>query len=122
MRRAYVDSQVAHKYRSTAVHDHFRNGDQAARVALDAAGVTAQTWTLILVGTSCPRRTVPIHCCRVQNELNAPQSRRGGVGHARRLARASFTRFRSADHYIATERADTVLVISGAEVLSRMLN
>jgi 3-oxoacyl-[acyl-carrier-protein] synthase-3 len=56
--------------------------------------------------------------CRVQNELGAP----GAVAWDTLAACTSFVYGLSiADAYIATERADNVLVI-GAEVLSRMLN
>jgi 3-oxoacyl-[acyl-carrier-protein] synthase-3 len=73
---------------------------------------------MILVGTSSPDGPFPSVACRVQNELNAP----GAVAWDTLAACTSFVYALSiADSYIATERADTVLVI-GAEVLSRMLN
>ena len=73
---------------------------------------------MILVGTSSPDGPFPSVACRVQNELNAP----GSVAWDTLAACSSFVYALSiADSYIATERADNVLVI-GAEVLSRMLN
>src|SRR5437899_11478957 len=96
----------------------FEMATRAARGALDAAGIKAQDLDMILVGTSSPDGPFPSVACRVQNELNAP----GAVAWDTLAACSSFVYALSiADSYIATERADTVLVI-GAEVLSRMLN
>src|SRR6201982_4236192 len=73
---------------------------------------------MILVGTSSPDGPFPSAPCRVQNELDAP----GSVAWDTLAACSSFVYALSiADSFIATERADTVLVI-GAEVLSRMLD
>ena len=91
---------------------------KAARSALDAAGITAADLDMILVGTSSPDGPFPSIACRIQDELNAP----GAVAWDTLAACTSFIYALSiADSYIATERADNVLVI-GAEVLSRMLD
>ena len=91
---------------------------KAARKALDAAGITAEDLDMILVGTSSPDGPFPSVACRVQDELGAP----GAVAWDTLSACTSFVYGLSiADSFIATERADTVLVV-GAEVLSRMLN
>jgi 3-oxoacyl-[acyl-carrier-protein] synthase-3 len=91
---------------------------RAARAALKAAKVEAKDLDMILVGTSSPDGPFPSVACRVQNELDAP----GAVAWDTLAACTSFMYGLSiADSFIATERADTVLVI-GAEVLSRMLN
>src|ERR1700726_4478175 len=96
----------------------FDMATRAARAALDAAGITAEDLDMILVGTSSPDGPFPSVACRVQNELGAP----GAVAWDTLVACTSFFYGLSiADSYIASERADTVLVI-GAEVLSRMLN
>ena len=96
----------------------FQLATKAARSALDAAGVAAKDLDMILVGTSSPDGPFPSVACRVQNELDAP----GSVAWDTLAACTSFVYALSiADSFIATERADTVLVI-GAEVLSRMLN
>jgi 3-oxoacyl-[acyl-carrier-protein] synthase-3 len=96
----------------------FELATRAARSALDAAGITAKDLDMILVGTSSPDGPFPSVACRVQNELDAP----GAVSWDTLAACTSFVYGLSiADSFIATERADTVLVI-GAEVLSRMLN
>jgi 3-oxoacyl-[acyl-carrier-protein] synthase-3 len=96
----------------------FEVATRAARGALKAAGIEAKDLDMILVGTSSPDGPFPSVACRVQNELEAP----GAVAWDTLAACTSFMYGLSiADSFIATERADTVLVI-GAEVLSRMLN
>ena len=96
----------------------FEVATKAARAALDSAGITAQDLDMILVGTSSPDGPFPSVACRVQNELDAP----GAVAWDTLAACTSFVYALSiADSFIATERADTVLVI-GAEVLSRMID
>jgi len=96
----------------------FSLGTQAARAALDAAGITAQDLDMILVGTSSPDGPFPSVACRIQNELDAP----GSVAWDTLAACTSFVYALSiADSFIATERADNILVI-GAEVLSRLID
>ena len=96
----------------------FELATRAARAALDAAGVSAKDLDMILVGTSSPDGPFPSVACRIQNELDAP----GAVAWDTLAACTSFVYALSiADSFIATERAETVLVV-GAEVLSRMLN
>ena len=96
----------------------FELATKAARAALDAAGITARDLDMILVGTSSPDGPFPSVACRVQNELDAP----GSVAWDTLAACSSFVYALSiADSYIASERADTVLVI-GAEVLSRLID
>jgi 3-oxoacyl-[acyl-carrier-protein] synthase III len=91
---------------------------KAARSALAAAGITAKDLDMILVGTSSPDGPFPSIACRIQDELDAP----GAVAWDTLAACTSFMYGLSiADSFIASERADTVLVI-GAEVLSRYLN
>jgi 3-oxoacyl-[acyl-carrier-protein] synthase-3 len=91
---------------------------KAARGALAAAGITARDLDMILVGTSSPDGPFPSIACRIQDELDAP----GAVAWDTLAACTSFMYGLSiADSFIATERADTVLVV-GAEVLSRMLD
>src|SRR3981081_2061543 len=91
---------------------------KAAKSALDAAGITASELDMILVGPSPPDGPFPSIACRIQDELDAP----GAVAWDLLAACTSFMYGLSiADSFIATERADNVLVI-GAEVLSRMLD
>ncbi len=73
---------------------------------------------MILAGHLIAGRPVPSIAARIQNELDAP----GAVAWDTLAACTSFMYGLSiADSFIATERADNVLVI-GAEVLSRMLD
>jgi len=96
----------------------FEMATKAARAALEAAEVSAKDLDMILVGTSSPDGPFPSVACRVQNELDAP----GSVAWDTLAACTSFVYALSiADSFIATERADTVLVI-GAEVLSRLID
>jgi 3-oxoacyl-[acyl-carrier-protein] synthase-3 len=96
----------------------FEVATRAARAALEAAEVSARDLDMILVGTSSPDGPFPSVACRVQNELDAP----GSVAWDTLAACTSFVYALSiADSFIATERANTVLVI-GAEVLSRLLD
>ena len=96
----------------------FSLGTLAARAALDAAGITARDLDMILVGTSSPDGPFPSVACRIQNELDAP----GSVAWDTLAACTSFVYALSiADSFIATERADNILVI-GAEVLSRLID
>jgi 3-oxoacyl-[acyl-carrier-protein] synthase-3 len=91
---------------------------KAAEGALKAAGITAKDLDMILVGTSSPDGPFPSIAARIQDELDAP----GAVAWDMLAACTSFMYgLATADSFIATERADTVLVI-GAEVLSRMLD
>lgn len=91
---------------------------RAARNALEAAGIKAEDLDMILVGTSSPDGPFPSIACRIQEALDAP----GAVAWDTLAACTSFMYGLSiADSFIATERADNVLVI-GAEVLSRMLD
>ncbi|HKW58586.1 MAG TPA: beta-ketoacyl-ACP synthase III [Candidatus Dormibacteraeota bacterium] len=96
----------------------FEMATMAARAALEAAEVSANDLDMILVGTSSPDGPFPSVACRVQNELNAP----GSVAWDTLAACTSFVYALSiADSFVATERADKVLVI-GAEVLSRLID
>jgi len=96
----------------------FELATKAARSALEAAGITASDVDMILVGTSSPDGPFPSIACRVQEALGAP----GAAAWDTLGACTSFVYGLSiADSFIASERADTVLVI-GAEVLSRMLD
>lgn len=91
---------------------------KAARSALDAAGISASELDMILVGTSSPDGPFPSIACRIQDELDAP----GAVAWDLLAACTSFIYgLATADSYIASGRANKVLVV-GAEVLSRMLD
>ena len=90
----------------------------AGRAALADAGVAAEELDMILVATSTPDAPFPSTACRVQGELGVP----GAVAFDLLAACTGFVYGLSvADAYIASGRAETVLVI-GAEVLSRNLD
>ena len=90
----------------------------AARKALEAAGIAASELDMILVATSSPDGPFPSVACRVQEQLGVP----GAVAFDLLAACTGFVYGLSvADSFIASGRADTVLVI-GAEVLSRMID
>ena len=96
----------------------FKLAAEAARRALKASGTRPSDLDLILVATSSPDGPFPSVACRVQDELGI-----GGCLAMDILAACSGFAYALslADSYVASERADTVLVI-GAEVLSRLLD
>jgi 3-oxoacyl-[acyl-carrier-protein] synthase III len=90
----------------------------AAVKALDAAGVRAKDLDTIICATSSPDAPFPSVACRVQDKLGVP----GAAAFDLLAACTGFVYALSvADSFIATGRAETVLVI-GAEVLSRMID
>lgn len=90
----------------------------AARKALEASGTDASDLDMILVATSSPDGPFPSIACRVQDQLGVP----GACAFDVLAACTGFVYALSvADAYIASGRADTILVI-GAEVLSRMID
>ena len=91
---------------------------RAAEKALHAAGVQPAELDMILVATSSPDGPFPSIACRVQEQLGTP----GACAIDLLAACTGFVYGLSmADAYIASGRAETVLVI-GAEVLSRMID
>lgn len=91
---------------------------RAARSALEQAGMTAADLDLIICSTSSPDGPFPSVACRVQNELGVP----GACAFDLLAACTGFAYALSvADAYVASGRAENVLVI-GAEVLSRMVD
>jgi 3-oxoacyl-[acyl-carrier-protein] synthase-3 len=91
---------------------------RAARDALENASVLPDELDMILVATSTPDGPFPSVACRVQNEL-------GAVGCCAMDVLAACSGFAYAlslaDAYVASGRADTILVV-GAEVLSRLVD
>jgi 3-oxoacyl-[acyl-carrier-protein] synthase-3 len=91
---------------------------RAAREALTASGVRPEELDMILVATSSPDGPFPSVACRVQNELGVP----GACALDLLAACTGFVYALSAgEAYVASGRADTVLVI-GAEVLTRLVD
>ncbi len=96
----------------------FELATAAARSALEQAGMTAGDLDLIVCSTSSPDGPFPSVACRVQNELGVP----GACAFDLLAACTGFAYALSvADAYVASGRAENVLVI-GAEVLSRMVD
>ncbi|HEY4028260.1 MAG TPA: beta-ketoacyl-ACP synthase 3, partial [Candidatus Dormibacteraeota bacterium] len=86
--------------------------------ALDRAETRARDVDMIVVATSTPDGPFPSIACRVQNDLGIP----GCCAMDLLAACSGFAYALSvADAYVASGRADTVLVI-GAEVLSRLVD
>jgi 3-oxoacyl-[acyl-carrier-protein] synthase-3 len=91
---------------------------QAAVRALAAAGLEAKDLDTIICSTSSPDAPFPSVACRVQEKLGVP----GAAAFDLLAACTGFVYALSvADSFIATGRAENVLVI-GAEVLSRMID
>jgi 3-oxoacyl-[acyl-carrier-protein] synthase-3 len=96
----------------------FELATRAAERAIEAAGISAADLDMILVATSSPDGPFPSVACRVQEQLGVP----GACAYDLLAACTGFVYgLSTADAYIASGRADTVLVI-GAEVLSRMID
>ena len=91
---------------------------QAARQALAAAGVAADTLDLIIVATSTPDMVFPSTACILQHKLGAP----GGAAFDVQAVCSGFVYALSvADAMIQTGAANKALVV-GAEVFSRILD
>ena len=96
----------------------FSLATRAARAALESARVAPEELDMILVATSTPDGPFPSVACRVQDQLGAP----GACALDLLAACSGFVYGLSiAESYVASNRADTVLVV-GAEVLSRHLD
>lgn len=91
---------------------------EAARRALDAAGLSAQDIDLIIVATSTPDMVFPSTACILQNKLGA----NGGAAFDVQAVCSGFVyALTVADALIKTGTATKALVI-GAEVFSRILD
>jgi len=91
---------------------------EAARNALEMAGVAAETVDLIIVATSTPDYVFPSTACLVQKALGAP----GGAAFDVQAVCSGFAYgLATADAMIRTGMAHRALVI-GAEVFSRILD
>jgi 3-oxoacyl-[acyl-carrier-protein] synthase III len=96
----------------------FELATKAARATLQQAETRPEDLDMILVATSTPDGPFPSVACRVQNELGIP----GCCAMDVLAACSGFAYALSlADAYVASGRADTILVI-GAEVLTRLVD
>lgn len=91
---------------------------EAAKAALNASGISAQTLDMILVATCTPDRMFPSTACFVQNALGLRNIPAFDVS----AACAGFMYALSiANQYVRTESAKRILVI-GSEVMSRIVD
>ena len=90
---------------------------QAARNAMEDAGVTAEEIDLIIVATASADTYVPNTSCQVQGEIGAIRATCFDLNAA---CSGFLFALNTADAYLETGMAKTVLVI-GSETLSRVL-
>jgi 3-oxoacyl-[acyl-carrier-protein] synthase-3 len=92
--------------------------EQAARAALDGAGVSSDEIDLIVLATATPDNTFPATAARVQSRLGI---RRGAAFDIQAVCAGFIYALATADNMIRLRQAETALVI-GAEVFSRILD
>ncbi len=93
-------------------------GAQAAREALDAAGLTADDVDMIVLATTTPDRIFPSTACHIQRELGTRECPAFDV---QAVCSGFIYGLDIARRFIATDGGRTVLVI-GSEVLSRIVD
>ncbi|PRX06604.1 UNVERIFIED_ORG: 3-oxoacyl-[acyl-carrier-protein] synthase-3 [Martelella mediterranea] len=93
-------------------------GEQAARRALDNAGLTPDDIDLIVVATSTPDNTFPATAVNIQSRLGMQH---GFAFDMQAVCSGFVYALTTADNYIRAGRARRVLVI-GAETFSRLLD
>ncbi|MGL4767810.1 MAG: beta-ketoacyl-ACP synthase III [Formosimonas sp.] len=93
-------------------------GANAARRALDAAGISAQEVDLIIVATSTPDMTFPSTACLLQAKIGADNAAAFDV---QAVCSGFVYALTTADAMIRSGQARTALVV-GAEVFSRLLD
>ncbi len=91
---------------------------EAARKAMDAAGVSAQDLDMIVVATTTPDKTFPATATRVQARLGCT---RGAAFDLQAVCSGFIYGLSVADNFIRLGQARTVLLI-GAETFSRILD
>jgi len=90
--------------------------EQAARAALDDAGVSSDEIDLIVLATATPDNTFPATAARVQSKLGI---RRGAAFDVQAVCAGYIFALATADNMIRLGQAETALVI-GAEIFSRL--
>lgn len=91
---------------------------EAAKQALEDAGMTPDDLDLIIVGTLTPDYPMPSTACMVQDKLGAS---RAGAFDVAAACTGFVTALNTGEAYIAAGRAKNVLCI-GAEILSRYID
>ena len=92
--------------------------EQAARAALENAGVATDDIELIVLATATPDNTFPATATRVQSNLDI---RRGAAFDVQAVCAGYVYALATADNMLRLGQAETALVI-GAEVFSRILD
>ena len=92
--------------------------EQAARAALENAGLSTDDIDLIVLATATPDNTFPATATRVQSNLNI---RRGAAFDVQAVCAGYVYALATADNMLRLGQAETALVI-GAEVFSRILD
>ncbi len=92
--------------------------EQAARAALEAAGIRASDIDLLIVGTTTPDVVFPSTACMLQHRLGAEEC---GAFDVNAACSGFIYALSVADQFIRAGTARTILVV-GAETLTRMLD
>ena len=92
--------------------------EQAARAALENAGIATDDIDLIVLATATPDNTFPATATRVQSNLDI---RRGAAFDVQAVCAGYVYALATADNMLRLGQAETALVI-GAEVFSRILD
>lgn len=92
--------------------------EQAARAALEAAGIRASDIDLLIVGTTTPDVVFPSTACMLQHRLGAEEC---GAFDVNAACSGFIYALSVADQFIRAGTAKTILVV-GAETLTRMLD
>lgn len=116
----WIQERTGIKRRHVVAEDEFTSsiGVQAARRAMDDAGVGPEDIDLIIVGTCTPDKVFPSTACIIQHQLGVKGSAAFDVNAA---CSGFLYALDLANRYIKTGGAQTALVI-GAETLSRITN
>ncbi|NCF73390.1 MAG: beta-ketoacyl-ACP synthase III [Gammaproteobacteria bacterium] len=116
----WIQERTGIKRRHVVADDEFTSsiGVQAARRAMDDAGVGPEDIDLIIVGTCTPDKVFPSTACIIQHQLGVKGSAAFDVNAA---CSGFLYALDLANRYIKTGGAQTALVI-GAETLSRITN
>lgn len=93
-------------------------GEEAARIALDDAGLTPAELDMIILATSTPNNTFPATAVDIQNRLGM---RHGAAFDMQAVCSGFIFALTTADTYIKAGQAKRILVI-GAETFSRILD